>query len=56
MVDISDYFRSKKPLVDLMELVRHGLDNRRTRNNETNDTSSRSILVINVYTKSKNKS
>lgn len=32
-----------------MQIINRGLANRKTRNNATNDVSSRSILVLNVY-------
>ena len=49
MIDVTEFLKSGN-LDGLMNVIRHGLDNRRTRDNQTNDTSSRSILVLNVHT------
>jgi len=49
VIDVTEFLKSGN-LDGLMNVIRHGLDNRRTRDNQTNDTSSRSILVLNVHT------
>jgi len=50
-IDVTEFLKDKSDSLDgLMNVIRHGLDNRRTRDNQTNDTSSRSILVLNVHT------
>ena len=47
-VDITDHLLSDN-MTSLMKLINRGLANRKTRDNATNDVSSRSILVLNVY-------
>ena len=48
MIDILGYLRTNKK-AGLMKLVNRALANRKTRDNVTNDVSSRSILVLTVY-------
>ena len=47
-VDITDHLLSDN-MTSLMKLINRGLANRKTRDNATNDVSSRSILLLNVY-------
>ena len=48
MIDILGYLRTNNK-AGLMKLVKRALANRKTRDNVTNDISSRSILVLTVY-------
>jgi len=48
-IDISKFLR-KNDLHGLQKLLNRGLNNRRTRDNFVNELSSRSLLILNVYT------
>ena len=47
-IDISEYLLGDK-VTNLMKVINRALANRKTRDNATNDVSSRSILVLSFY-------
>ena len=47
-IDISEYLLGNK-ITSLMKVINRALANRKTRDNTTNDVSSRSILVLSFY-------
>ena len=47
-MDISEYLLAGN-IDNLMKVINRALANRKTRDNATNDVSSRSILVLSVY-------
>ena len=47
-IDISEYLLGNK-ITSLMKVINRALANRKTRDNATNDVSSRSILVLSIY-------